>query len=193
MDFARPYAKVYASHCVLEAGDFIKAFHGWIQNKRIDEMLIDVADYSHVHHGPGVLLVSHEGYYGMDQGEGRIGMKYRRRLYDAGPAGDGLRQALRAALAACALLEEEFGERVRFDGAELLLGFDDRLHAPNDADTFGRLEPEREALATTLFDSASVRIAPAYAEPNADPRAPFRARMASDGAADVATLSARLT
>ena len=40
--------------------DFLYAFHGWIRAEALDELLIDVTDYSHVHHGPGVLLLTHE-------------------------------------------------------------------------------------------------------------------------------------
>jgi hypothetical protein len=31
----------------------IPIFHRWIQDQALDEVLIDVADYRHVHHGRG--------------------------------------------------------------------------------------------------------------------------------------------
>ena len=31
---------------------FIPVFHRWIRDHLLDELMIDVADYSHVHHGP---------------------------------------------------------------------------------------------------------------------------------------------
>jgi len=41
---------------LLEPGDVIPVFHRWIQTQAVDGLLIDVADYSHVHHGPGVVV-----------------------------------------------------------------------------------------------------------------------------------------
>ena len=39
----------------------IPVFHGWIENQVAkDELLIDVADYSHVPAGPGIVLIGHE-------------------------------------------------------------------------------------------------------------------------------------
>src|SRR3972149_5360474 len=55
----------------------VPVFHEWIQTHRLeDELLIDVADYSHVHHGPGVLLISHEAQYSLDQAGGRLRLPY---------------------------------------------------------------------------------------------------------------------
>ena len=38
----------------------IPVFHNWIQEQVCDELLLDVADYLHVHHGPGIVLIGHE-------------------------------------------------------------------------------------------------------------------------------------
>jgi hypothetical protein len=59
---------------VPEARDLVPVFHGWIRDRRIPhELLIDVADYSHVHQGPGVILVGHRAMYGIDRTDGRPG------------------------------------------------------------------------------------------------------------------------
>jgi len=34
----------------------IPVFHNWIQGQVFEELLLDVADYRHVHEGPGVVL-----------------------------------------------------------------------------------------------------------------------------------------
>ena len=57
----------------------IPLFHGWIQEQRLAELLIDVADYRHVPQGPGVVLVAHDGQYAIDQTDGRVGLLYSRR------------------------------------------------------------------------------------------------------------------
>ena len=86
----------------------IPIFHEWIQQHRLDdELLIDVADYSHVHHGPGVLLMSHEAQYGLDQADGKLGLLYSRRRKGEGDVHVRLSAAFRAALRACHLLQEE--------------------------------------------------------------------------------------
>lgn len=60
--------------------DFIPVFHGWIQRQALPgHMLLDVHDYSHVHHGPGILLVTHEANLSIDEAEGRRGLAYIRK------------------------------------------------------------------------------------------------------------------
>jgi hypothetical protein len=60
--------------------DFIPVFHGWIQRQALPgHMLLDVHDYSHVHHGPGILLVTHEANISIDEAEGRRGLVYIRK------------------------------------------------------------------------------------------------------------------
>jgi len=60
--------------------DFIPVFHGWIQRQALPgHMLLDVHDYSHVHHGPGILLVAHEANLSIDEAEGRRGLVYIRK------------------------------------------------------------------------------------------------------------------
>src|SRR4029077_10076795 len=44
----------------------IPIFHGWIQGRVCDELLLDIADYRHVPAGPGVVLIGHEADYSVD-------------------------------------------------------------------------------------------------------------------------------
>ena len=50
--------------------------HGWIRHDVLGTLLVDVADYTHVHHGPGVILVAREELYSMDESDGRLGLLY---------------------------------------------------------------------------------------------------------------------
>ena len=43
----------------------IPVYHRWIQHSALQGLLIDVADYSHVPAGPGVMLIAHEGNYAL--------------------------------------------------------------------------------------------------------------------------------
>ena len=65
--------------------DYIPVFHGWIQEKAIpDHLLIDVADYSHISDGPGIMLIAHEGHFSLDQENNKPGMLYMRRAENIG-------------------------------------------------------------------------------------------------------------
>lgn len=100
--------------------DFIPVFHGWIQRQALaGHLLIDVHDYSHVHHGPGILLVSHEANLSVDEAEGRRGLLYIRK--QPGP----LRDTIAAARAAAKMLTEEQG--VQFDAGKFEVFVNDRL------------------------------------------------------------------
>ena len=128
----------------------IPVFHRWIQQAALPETLIDVADYQHVSAGPGILLVSHDAYYGLDQTKHRLGLLYTRRTALEGSVADRIRQAIAAAAYACDLLEREpeFAGKLSFDRASFELSVNDRLMAPNDEASYLRLEPElRAALA----------------------------------------------
>src|SRR5262249_16817621 len=108
--------------------EFIAIFHRWIQESVLDELTIDVADYSHVHHGPGVILVSQEAHYSTDQAGGRLGLQYERKR-GSGRLGDAVQRAFKA----CDQLEREpsLAKRLRFARDELIVGINDRLVAPN--------------------------------------------------------------
>lgn len=127
-----------------ETREFIPVFHSWIQNQAVDEhLLIDVHDYSHVHRGPGILLVAHEGNFSLDQGEDRPGLLYYRKQDLDATREQCIREVFRHTLLACSRLESDpfLGGRVRFHTREMLLLANDRLHSTNSAETFEQLRP----------------------------------------------------
>jgi len=121
-------------------------FNRWIQQHLAPEMLIDVADYRHVHHGPGVMLIAHEANYSLDETGGELGLLYTRKAEVAGDDQAVLAQAVGATLAAAQRVEAD--TPLRFDPARLLVIVNDRLLAPNTPET---LAARRPAL-TTYFD-----------------------------------------
>ena len=130
----------------IELKSLIPVFHGFIQRGVVqDELLIDVADYSHVVDGPGVMLIAHEGQYGYDRNKGRDGLLYslrRGKVDDAfGPA---LRYGVLHALRMAALLEQESAlqGKLLFSTQELMVRVSDRLRAPNTEASYRALEPE---------------------------------------------------
>ena len=63
-----------------DSKDFIPVFHSWIQKKVVsDHLLIDVADYSHIQDGPGMMLIAHEGNFSLDQESLQPGIMYMRK------------------------------------------------------------------------------------------------------------------
>src|SRR5580704_9476471 len=137
--------KVFAREpASIDLVDAIPIFHRWIQNHLCPEMLIDVADYRHVPNGPGVMLIGHEANYSLDLTKGRLGLLYSRKQA-GGAAQENLRQAYDAARAACSRLEREpsFAGKLKFN-AECEFSINDRLLAPNQADTYLALKAEFE-------------------------------------------------
>src|SRR5437762_11773460 len=87
---------------------FVPIFHSWIQTQAVpDHLLVDVADYAHVHHGPGAVLIAHEANFSTDNTDGRLGLMYVRKQPAAGSFAERVRQALVAALEGCKRLEDD--------------------------------------------------------------------------------------
>ena len=121
--------------------EFVPIFHSWIQKQCIDgHQLIDVHDYSHVHNGPGILLVAHEGNFNTDMADGKLGLAYFRKLA-SNPTTEGvIRESLQTVRQAIALLKEDLAGKLRFRQDELLVIANDRLLAPNEAKSFEGLK-----------------------------------------------------
>src|SRR6185436_3254334 len=135
MELQRIGIKLFAdSSAPVPVREFIPVFHSWIQKQAIENhLLIDVHNYSHIHNGPGILLVAQEGNFSIDSAEGRMSLLYFRKK-----PGEGVASVLKTALAACKLMESEpaLGGRMRFRTDEMLIVTNDRLLAPNDDPTF---------------------------------------------------------
>ncbi len=148
---------------------FVPVFHRWIQLKKVEGLLIDVADYRHVHHGPGVLLVGHAGDYAIDLTGGRPGFVYKRKRLLAGDTlANRLHTVFRLALRGVEQIEAEPDLwQVTFDRVVARVTFLDHLHVPNTAATFDALDAELANFAGALYGGADVTLAWV----NDDPRA----------------------
>jgi hypothetical protein len=135
---------------------FIPVFHSWIQRHSMpDHLLIDVHDYSHIHHGPGILLVAHQANFSLDQAEGRLGLLYLRKQPLEGALDERIAAVLAYAVEACQLLEPE---GLQFKDNELLVFANDRLNAPNDESTSQSLTQATSAALSRLGRSG-LRVA----------------------------------
>ena len=143
-----------------------------------EEILIDVADYSHVHNGPVTLLVGYEANYGIDSSNGRAGLLYTRKQPLTGDMGERIRSCIGDALKACRRLEQEEDLKgsVVFDGGELEIILNDRLNAPNTAETFSALQPALNSVLDGLYGGAQTQI-----EHDDDPRRRFAVRIKIEG------------
>jgi hypothetical protein len=130
---------------------FIPVFHRWIQRRRVEGLLIDVADYQHVFNGPGIMLIGHDGDYGYTLSDGQPGIQYTLKQ----PASDfdrSLRQALQRVQDAADKLEAETSlNGLRFSRGQVQLKLLDRLHYPNQPEQVAQVRQALQPLAESLL------------------------------------------
>ncbi|RPJ17412.1 MAG: hypothetical protein EHM33_32995 [Chloroflexi bacterium] len=166
--------------------DYAAVFNSWIQKHALEELLIDVADYLHVHNGPGIMLIGHEADYSLDQRAGRLGLLYNRKAQLEGSTQEKLAQAARAALTAAQILEKENG--LKFNAREAQVVVNDRLLIPNTRETFASLEPELRSFFALLYNGAEYALTH-----QADPRERFTANVKTESSFDAETLLKNLS
>jgi hypothetical protein len=170
----------------INLADYAAVFNTWIQNQRLEELLIDVADYLHVHNGPGIMLIGHEADYSLDNRAGRLGLLYNRKAQLEGTTEEKLVQAVRAALTAAQILEKENG--LKFNGSEVQVIVNDRLLVPNTAETFVALETDIKSFFNQLYDGADYSLSH-----NDDRRERFTLNVKTEAKFDVDTLLKNLS
>ncbi|MEE8349956.1 MAG: hypothetical protein V3R94_10315 [Acidobacteriota bacterium] len=173
----------------IDLRNMVPVFHSWIQNKVVeDHLLVDVHNYSHVHRGPGILLVAHEGNFSIDLGDDRMGFLYCRKQPLEGPLRNRLKTIIGTTLKGVRLLESESRLKgIKFKTDELLLVANDRLKAPNIEATFLQLEPELTGFFSQLLDDEDVTLAR-----QEDSRERFAVRVSAGHAQDTQALLDRL-
>lgn len=168
----------------------VPIFHSWIQDQAWGELLLDVADYRHVHASPGVILIGYEGNYSLDNTDNRLGVRYNRKAAFEGSNQDRLKQAARAALLACERLETDPSPqgKVRFNGREIEISFNDRLLAPNTSAARQAVQQELELFLAELLPGSGYSLAF-----NEDPRSLLEARVDASQSFSVAELLMNLS
>lgn len=147
MEANRILFKIFAKTQV-ELESFVPVFHRFIREQVLDELPIDVADYAHVHEGPGVVLIGHAFDYYLDLRGGRLGLVYLRKRDAPAPA-ERLSDAARRALRMARMLEQSI-DGLSFKTDEFWISFPDRLRAADTDENFAALKSELDALTTTL-------------------------------------------
>ena len=160
--------------------DFVEIFHGWIQ--ATDGIYHDVADYSHMHGGPGIVLIANDANVSIDETENRRGLLFSQKSRLDGSNQEKLRSLFRSALENCRKLEEEPALRgkLRFAANKAVISLNDRLLGPNSKESFNDLKGEIESLAKQLYGDAEVSF-----ERDADPRQRLNVRLKTSAAVDL--------
>jgi hypothetical protein len=160
--------------------EFIEIFHGWIQ--ATDGEYHDVADYSHMQAGPGIVLVAQDANVSIDETKNRRGLLFSQKSPVTGSNPEKFRAAFRSALENCRKLEEEpaLRGRLRFAANEAAVSLNDRLLGTNTEGLYEEFKAELEPVAKELFGGAGVSF-----ERDADPRRCLNVTMKTSVALDV--------
>ena len=143
-ELQRVCVKIHAAeHRGIADEVFVPIFHEWIRDRSLPLVLIDVADYTHVPDGPGVMLISHSASFALERSDGRFGLYAQRRRPARGNAADAIAETWRDALNVAAYLEKDARVRgmLTFDRENVRIESNDRLRAPNSEPAFAALEP----------------------------------------------------
>ena len=167
--------------------DFIEIFHSWIQ--ATDGVYHDVADYSHMQAGPGIVLVANDSHVSIDESGNRRGLVFNQKARLAGSNQAKLRAALRAALENCRKLEAEPALRgkLRFAANEAVISLNDRLLGANAQESFDAIKGDVESVAAQLFGGAQVSVAR-----DDDPRQRLNVHIKTSAAVDLSKALANL-
>ena len=139
--------------------DCVPVFHKWIQKRNVaDHLLIDVADYSHVWQGPGIMLVAHEANFNTDQTAGRLGLQYQRKRPMEGDFAARVGFAIKAVATACAQLETDLPGKINFLGNEIQISLNDRLAAPSGQEALKSMESGLSGLLAKLYPGESPTV-----------------------------------
>ncbi|HXV84727.1 MAG TPA: hypothetical protein VEG60_33185 [Candidatus Binatia bacterium] len=155
MELQKINAKVFtAEPNQVPLTEFIDVFHGWIQAS--DGVYHDIADYSHMQAGPGIVLVADDANVSIDETGNRRGLLYSQKRKLPGSNLEKLSAVVRSALEYCRRLEQEpaLRGRLRFAGNQVEIVVNDRLIAPNTDEVFETIRPEIDFLARRLYASA---------------------------------------
>jgi len=168
----------------------IPIYHRWIQDKALDDLLIDVADYSHVPAGPGVMLIAHEGNYALDETGHERGIVYYSKQKLTGALPERFALVAYKALTATRLMssDADLEGALRVSGTEMQFFANDRLAAPNTDEAYEEIEPEFKRFLDRLYDGAPYTLSR-----EKDPRERLSFRVRVNANVNVDTLLSRLS
>lgn len=167
--------------------NLVYVFQDWIRDRALDGVLLDIADYRHVPEGPGVMLITHEINYAMDKGNGQLGLYAQRKVGDSASNKEAILELVQAVAKFSQLLQadERVQGKISLEGGKFLYMSNDRLHAPNNEETFNALKPDLEAAAGHLYPGKSVAVT----RIENDPRDPLTVMVDTSESIDLPSLA----
>ena len=143
-----------------DQGSLIPILHEWIREKALPGTLLDVADYRHVPDGPGIMLITYETNYALDQGDGQLGLYAQRKVGSEGSLADRIADLLRSTQQFGSLLENDrrLAGQITFKGNGFSFIANDRLLAPNTSEGFAAIQPDLEAAIQQLYPGKTVSL-----------------------------------
>jgi len=160
MDISRINVKVFMDQGADVATEtWFEVFNTWIHEPDND-VLVDVADYTHVENGPQTILVGHNANYALDTTDGRFGFLYARKRGLNGSLDASLKEAISCALKSCKRLSEDerLGGQVNFNGESIQIALNDRLGATNDAQTRDACISELNTILDKLYAGSGYKV-----------------------------------
>jgi hypothetical protein len=191
MDLYKFGIKFFATHGErLDLLKLIPLYHRWIQQGTLEDLLIDVADYSHVPAGPGIMLIAHEGNYALDESGHERGVLYCSKQRLTGELPERLARVAGRALKAAQLMSEaaELEGALSISGDRLQFFANDRLAAPNTEAAYRELEPALRTFLQRLFAGAPYTL-----QRETDPKERLAVQVRAERAVAVPTLLERLS
>ncbi len=166
---------------------FIDVFHGWIQ--ATDGIYHDVADYSHIQSGPGIVLVTHEANVSVDETKGQRGLLYSQKARLEGSNEQKIRHVLDAGLEYCRRLEDEpiFNGKLTFQRDEIEIAINDRLSAPNTDENFLEIKTVVGEVLSNGYGARSLSL-----DRNGNPSSRLTVRAKIDEPLEISTLRRNL-
>ncbi|MEM7770412.1 MAG: hypothetical protein AAF327_07865 [Cyanobacteria bacterium P01_A01_bin.37] len=167
---------------------FIDIFHEWIRLKRLNHVMLDVADYRHVPTGPGIMLVTHEVNYAMDRNDGQFGLYAQRKLGADSPFQEKMVELIKSTAQFGALLEADsrIEGKLKIEGGTFHYIANDRLNAPNTDEAFNKVKGDLEAIAAEVYPGKTVSVT----RLENDSRSRLTAVVTTDSPVDMSTLIA---
>jgi hypothetical protein len=190
VDLYRFGVKFAADAQQLDILKLIPMYHRWIQQSLLADLLIDVADYSHVPAGPGIMLIAHEGNYALDETGHERGVLYYSKHPLAGSLPERFALVTAKALKAAQLMcgDAELAGALKVPGNRLQFFANDRLVAPNTDAVYAELEPALKTFLDRLYGGAHYTLTR-----ERDPRERLSVRVQADGEVALETLLARVS
>lgn len=189
MDLHKFGIKFFVDAGRLDILKLIPVYHRWIQQSTLDDLLIDVADYTHVPAGPGMMLIAYEGNYALDETDHERGVVYYSKQPITGELPERFAQVARKALKAAALMsaDAELEGALKVPGNHLQFLANDRLVAPNTDEAYAGLEPALKVFLDRLYAGARYTLTR-----ETHPKARLSVQVRAEGEVALDTLLARL-